>query len=379
MAHFNDWQSALGPWFLRAEHHDDPWLAGARSVFTIHNLAYQGMFDKAFMDVLGLPWSIFRMDRGVEFHDKLNFMKAGLSFADALTTVSPNYAREILTVDGGYGLDTVLRSRSGDLYGILNGIDDREWNPAHDPHLPFRYDRHDLRGKVRVKAALQAELGLPVKPHVPLVGLVGRLADQKGVDLLAAATPALLRSDAQFALLGSGQREFEQFFAWVGRERPDRFAARIGFDEGLAHRIEAGADAVPHAQPLRALRAEPDVQPALRDAAGGPGGGRPGRHGRGLRRLEAGNRLPLRAARPGGADRGDATRPRRLARRARLAGHPGARHGHRLLLGQERRTLRGALPGAGRGVARTPTYPPRRLDGAGISLKKARSSARSAR
>jgi starch synthase len=242
VAHFNDWQSALGPWFLRAEHGDDPWLAGTRSVYTIHNLAYQGMFAKAFMDVIGLPWSIFRFDRGVEFHDQLNFMKAGLSFADALTTVSPNYAREILTVEGGYGLDTVLRSRSGDLFGILNGIDDREWDPARDPHLPVHYDRRDLRGKIRVKAALQAELGLPVKPHVPLVGLVGRLADQKGIDLMAAATPALLRSDAQFALLGSGQREFEEFFAWVGRERPDRFAARIGFDEGLAHRIEAGSD-----------------------------------------------------------------------------------------------------------------------------------------
>jgi starch synthase len=242
VAHFNDWQTALGPWLLRGEHGGDPWLAGTRSVFTVHNLAYQGMFDKAFMDAIGLPWSIFRLDGGVEFHDQLNFMKAGLSFADALTTVSPNYAREILTVDGGYGLDTVLRSRSGDLFGILNGIDEREWDPAHDPHLPARYGRHDLRGKARVKAALQAELGLPVKPHVPLVGLVGRLADQKGVDLLAAATPALLRSDAQFALLGSGQKEFEDFFAWVGRERADRFAARIGFDEGLAHRIEAGAD-----------------------------------------------------------------------------------------------------------------------------------------
>jgi starch synthase len=200
------------------------------------------MFSKSFMEVVGLPWEIFRLERGVEFHDQLNFMKAGLSFADALTTVSPNYAREILTVEGGYGLDTVLRSRSGDLFGILNGIDDREWDPARDPHLPFHYDRRDLRGKVRVKAALQAELGLPVKPHVPLIGLVGRLADQKGIDLMAAATPALLRSDAQFVLLGSGQREFEEFFAWVGRERPDRFAARIGFDEGLAHRIEAGCD-----------------------------------------------------------------------------------------------------------------------------------------
>ncbi|HET8723439.1 MAG TPA: glycogen synthase GlgA [Anaeromyxobacteraceae bacterium] len=240
--HFNDWQSALGPWFLRAEHASDPWLAGARSVFTIHNLAYQGMFGKEWMDELGLPWSIFRADQGVEFHDQLNFMKGGLAFADALTTVSPHYAHEILTVEGGYGLDTVLRRRSGDLFGILNGIDVREWDPSRDPHLPAHFDRADLRGKVRVKAALQAELGLPVKPHLPLIGMVGRLADQKGVDLVARAMPALLRTDAQFALLGSGQAEFEDFFRWVGREHPGRFAARIGFDEGLAHRIEAGAD-----------------------------------------------------------------------------------------------------------------------------------------
>jgi len=242
VVHLNDWQTALGTWFLRAEHGNDPWLAGARSVFTIHNLAYQGMFPKEVMDAVGLPWSIFRFERGVEFHDKLNFMKAGLSFADALTTVSPNYAREILSVEGGYGLDTVLRDRSADLFGILNGIDDREWDPSSDPHLSAHYDRRDLRGKARGKAALQAEMGLPVKAHVPLIGLVGRLADQKGVDLVASAMPALLRADVQFALLGSGQREYEDFFAWIARERPDRFAARIGFDEGLAHRIEAGAD-----------------------------------------------------------------------------------------------------------------------------------------
>ena len=242
IVHLNDWQTALGAFFLRAEHAGDPWLAGARSVFTVHNLAYQGMFPKEQMDVLGLPWSVFRFDQGVEFHDQLNFMKAGLTFADALTTVSPNYAHEILSVEGGYGLDTVLRRRSADLYGILNGIDEREWDPARDPHLPAHYDRRDLRGKARVKAALQAEVGLPVKPHVPLVGLVGRLAHQKGVDLVAAAMPALLRGDVQLVLLGSGERHFEEFFAGVARGAADRFAARIGFDEGLAHRIEAGAD-----------------------------------------------------------------------------------------------------------------------------------------
>jgi starch synthase len=242
VVHLNDWQSALGAWFLRAEHAGDPWLSGARSVFTVHNLAYQGMYPKAWMDELGLPWSIFRFDEGVEFHDQLNFMKAGLVFADALTTVSPNYAREILTVEGGYGLDTVLRRRADDLHGILNGIDEWEWDPARDPHLPAHFDRRDLRGKARVKAALQAELGLPVKPHVPLVGMVGRLAHQKGVDLVARAMPALLRGDAQLALVGSGDRGYEDFFRDLSRARPDRVAAHVGFDEGVAHRIEAGAD-----------------------------------------------------------------------------------------------------------------------------------------
>jgi len=242
IVHLNDWQTALGAWFLRGEHGDDPWLAGARSVFTIHNLAYQGMFPKGVMDEIGLPWSIFRFDQGVEFHDQVNFMKAGLTFSDALTTVSPTYAREILTVEGGYGLDSVLRSRQPDLFGILNGIDVDEWNPASDPHLAARFDRRDLRGKARGKAALQRELGLPVKPQVPLVGLVGRLADQKGSDLVVAALPSLLGMEAQFALLGSGEPQYEEAFASASRERPDRFAARLGFDEGLAHRIEAGAD-----------------------------------------------------------------------------------------------------------------------------------------
>jgi starch synthase len=242
VVHLNDWQTALAAWFLRGEHGQDPWLAGTRSVFTIHNLAYQGMFPKSAMDDVGLPWSIFHAQGGVEFHDQLNLMKAGLSFADALTTVSPTYAHEILTVEGGYGLDSVLRARAHDLFGILNGIDAREWDPARDPHLPAHFHLGDLRGKARCKAALQREMGLPVKPHVPLVGLVGRLADQKGVDLVVAALPALLALDAQFALVGSGERDWEEAFSWAARTNPERLAARIGFDEGLAHRIEAGAD-----------------------------------------------------------------------------------------------------------------------------------------
>jgi len=242
VVHLNDWQAALAAWMLRGEHGTDPFLAGARSVFTIHNLAYQGIFPKGWMPELGLPWEIFRFDRGVEFHDQLNVMKAGLVFADALTTVSPTYAREILTVEGGYGLDTVLRRREADLQGILNGIDVREWDPATDPNLPSHFRRGDLRGKARVKRALQRELGLPEDAAVPLLAFVGRLAPQKGVDLLEGALPALLDGGAQLALLGSGDPGPEARLAAASRERPDRLAVRLGFDEGLAHRIEAGAD-----------------------------------------------------------------------------------------------------------------------------------------
>jgi starch synthase len=241
IVHANDWQAGLCPWLLRHEHAQDPALSGARSVFTIHNLAYQGVFPKQVVPSLGLPWDTFQVD-AMEFHDQLSFMKAGLSFADALTTVSPTYAREILTPEGGHGLDAVLRHRRADLHGILNGIDVAEWDPARDPHLPAHYSARDLGGKAACKAGLQRELGLPIRPDLPLVGMVTRLADQKGIDLVVTTLDDLLGREVQLAVLGSGSRAYEEAFARVARERPDRVAARIGFDEGLAHRIEAGAD-----------------------------------------------------------------------------------------------------------------------------------------
>jgi starch synthase len=242
VVHLHDWPTALGGWLVRHEHAHEAWVRRARTVFTIHNLAYQGVFPKEQMPSIGLPWEVFRFE-AMEFYDQLNFMKAGLVFSDAITTVSPNYAREILTPDGGAQLDALLRHRSRDLTGIVNGIDDVAWDPAKDPHLPARYSRQDLSGKAACKAALQRELGLPVRRDVPLVAMVGRLAEQKGIDLVAAALPDILAMDVQIALLGSGQRELELLFARAARERPDRLAACIGFDEGLAHRIEAGGDA----------------------------------------------------------------------------------------------------------------------------------------
>jgi starch synthase len=241
IVHLNDWQTALAAWMLRREHAEDPALASVRTVFTIHNLAYQGVYPKDVLPVLGLPWDVFRYE-AMEFHDQLNFMKAGLVFADALTTVSPTYASEILTPEHGQGLDALLRQRAADLHGILNGIDVAAWDPERDPHLPAHYSARDLSGKARNKAALQGELGLPVRPDVPLVGIVGRLVDQKGFDLVAASLSDILGRDLQLAVLGTGEAAYEEAFRRAARERPGRMAARIGFDEGLAHRIEAGAD-----------------------------------------------------------------------------------------------------------------------------------------
>jgi starch synthase len=240
VVHLHDWQTALGGWLLRHEHGHEAWSGRARTVYTIHNLAYQGVFPKEQLPGVGLPWAVFRFE-AMEFYDQLNFMKAGIVFSDAIATVSPHYAREILTPEGGAQLDALLRHRAGQLTGILNGIDD-SWDPAADPHLPASFSRGDLAGKSRCKQALQLELGLPVRKDVPLVAMVGRLVEQKGVDLVAGALHEILGSDLQLALLGSGRRDYEDLFQRAARERPERIAVRTGFDEGLAHRIEAGAD-----------------------------------------------------------------------------------------------------------------------------------------
>jgi len=242
IVHANDWQTGLVPFLLRHEHAKDPALAAARTVFTVHNLAYQGVFPKEVVPHLGLPWDVFRHE-AMEFFDQLSFMKAGLTFADALTTVSPTFAREILTPEGGFALDAVLRQRRADLHGILNGIDVTQWDPATDPHLPAHYSARSLAGKARCKAAVQRELGLPVRADLPLLVMVSRLAEQKGLDLVVASLADLLARDVQLAVLGSGDRRFEEALAGASRDRPDRMAARIGFDEGLAHRMEAGGDA----------------------------------------------------------------------------------------------------------------------------------------
>jgi starch synthase len=235
VVHCNDWQTGLIPALLSLN------APRPAMVFTVHNLAYQGLFPPEQLQQLGLPTALWGMD-GLEFYGQLSFMKGGLMYADMINTVSPTYADEIRTPAYGYRLDGLLRHRADRLTGILNGADYNEWDPACDGHLPHHYSRDDLRGKAADKAALQKELGLTRDPRLPLIGSVGRLAEQKGVDLLLAVLGNLLEQPVQVAILGSGDKAFEQALIELARHFPQRCHVRIGFSETLAHRIEAGAD-----------------------------------------------------------------------------------------------------------------------------------------
>ncbi len=241
VVHLNDWQTGLAALALVSGFQRTA-LGRARSVFTIHNLAYQGNYSWAEVEALGIPWSRYTAE-GVEFYGKLSFMKAGLSYADAITTVSPTYAREIQTPEGGVGFDGVLRAKKEKLHGILNGVDVREWNPATDVLLPARYTTEDLSGRAKCKEALLGAFGLErPKPGKPLFGFVGRMVEQKGVDLLLGALPSLLEHGAAAVVLGTGESRFENAWRGLSHRFPKRLGGRIGFDNALAHLIEAGSD-----------------------------------------------------------------------------------------------------------------------------------------
>jgi starch synthase len=240
IVHANDWQTALAPVYVNTVEWAQP-LHAAASLYTIHNLAYQGVSDRGALFLTGLGPE-HENSSEFEHFGTLNLTKAALAHATLLTTVSPTYAREIQTPAHGYGLDGVLRGRAGDLFGIVNGIDREEWNPAADPHLPAPFDAGDLRGKEVCKAELQKEAGLPVRPEVPLLGLVARLVPQKGIDVLAHALDRILDLDLQLILLGTGDPEAESYFAEASDERGDRFCAWLQFHDARAHRIEAGCD-----------------------------------------------------------------------------------------------------------------------------------------
>jgi len=237
IVHAHDWQGGLAPVYGRR-------LRGARSVFTIHNLAYQGVFDKSWVPRLGLGWTDFTIS-GFEFFDRLSFMKAGINFADAITTVSPTYAEEIQRPEYGYGFDGIIRARRGALAGILNGIDHDEWNPAADPHLPAPFDAEHLDGKAQSKRALLEAFGFPTSDALlarPVVGMVSRMVDQKGLDLIASVAGDLPSLDATFVIAGTGEPRYQDMWTRLSRWRPDRVQVFVGFDERRAHLVEGGAD-----------------------------------------------------------------------------------------------------------------------------------------
>ena len=236
IVHCNDWHTGLAPAYLHFAE-----AAKVRSVFTIHNIAFQGLFPRAALEQLALPAQAYAMD-GVEYHGQLSFMKAGIQYADAVTTVSPTHAREIQGEDLGFGLGGLLRHRAPQLSGILNGLDTELWNPATDAHLVQRYDSATLEAKAANKVALQQRLKLAVNDAMPLLGVVSRLTSQKGLDLLIAAAREVMNLPAQLAVLGSGEQALERQFSALARTHRDHCAAVIGFDEALAHLIEAGAD-----------------------------------------------------------------------------------------------------------------------------------------
>ncbi len=245
--HLHDWQTGLAGVYLHEiyQPHGKPDLRGryasVRNVFTIHNLAYQGMFWHLDMPMLGLPWGLYTMER-LEFHGKINFMKAGIIEADRISTVSPTYAKEIQTTLLGCGLHGVLMQRNRHLTGIVNGIDERVWDPSLDPHLAARYDGANITGKARCKAALQQHFKLDVNPGTPLLACVSRLAAQKGFDLIESIAPSFLRRGVQLAILGDGDKVYRAMLLKLRDEFPHQVGVHLGYDEVLAHRIEAGAD-----------------------------------------------------------------------------------------------------------------------------------------
>ena len=239
--HCHDWQTALAPVFLRTDVARYPGLADVRTVLTIHNIGYQGLFWHFDWHLLNIDWRYFTAE-WLEFYGKINYLKGGIVCADAITTVSPTYAQEIQTPELGYGLEGVLVARRTALTGILNGVDYSEWSPDRDRLIVAPFSADQLGGKATCKADLQAAVGLPVDAKVPLIGIVSRLADQKGFDLLAEIAPQLLRKRVQLVILGSGDLHHQELLLQLARQHKKRLAVRIAFDNTLAHKIEAGCD-----------------------------------------------------------------------------------------------------------------------------------------
>ncbi|MDT8320166.1 MAG: glycogen/starch synthase [Xanthomonadales bacterium] len=241
--HCHDWHCALIPLYLKTLYAWDRLFRNTRSVLTLHNIGYQGVFGAAALADAGLADSAALVDQDDLLHDRLNFLKTGIVHADLLTTVSPTYAREILSPEYGMGLEQALRARSDSLVGILNGVDYGEWNPEHDPLIHHPYSARKLSGKEKNKQALAAEMGLEYQHDRPLIGMITRLTYQKGIDLVQQVLPEVLdEREFSVAVLGSGEPQHEEFLHWLQAERPGRVSFHPGYNNALAHRIEAGSD-----------------------------------------------------------------------------------------------------------------------------------------
>jgi starch synthase len=238
--HSHDWQTALAPVFLRTQPLRYPEIASAKTVLTVHNIAFQGNFWQPDWHLLNLDEYLFS-SAYLEFYQDFSLLKGGLIFADKITTVSPTYAAEIMR-EQGFGLEGVLQQRANDLFGILNGVDYNQWNPAVDPLIAQEYNEDNLEGKRLCKDSLQRAMGLPIEPDVPLFGIISRLTSQKGMDLIEKVFTALIERDVQFVILGTGESRYEEFFSRAAAQFSGKVGVSIGFDEPLAHQIEAGAD-----------------------------------------------------------------------------------------------------------------------------------------
>ncbi len=238
--HCNDWQSGLVPLYIKAHHKDDPLFNNVKVLFTIHNMAYQGLFIKDVVPYLDISWDLFNQ-AGVEFWDKLSFMKAGIVFSDAISTVSKGYSKEILISEFGCGLDGLLKSREKDLYGIVNGVDYSVWNPAVDQFIAKKFNEKDLKGKIECKKDLAKSFEIKYNANRPIIAMITRLAEQKGIDLVVNIMKDILK-DSDFVILGFGDEKYNNIFKDLAKKYKGKVGVSIKFDNALSHKMEAGAD-----------------------------------------------------------------------------------------------------------------------------------------
>jgi len=239
--HCNDWQTALVPLYVKLFHKEDKLFSETKVVFTVHNLSYQGLFEKDVMSGIDLPRELFT-PKQLEFYGRLNFMKGGLIYSDIITTVSEGYKREILTQEFGCGLDDLLRTRKKDIYGVVNGVDYSVWNPAEDEFIVKKYTKDDLSGKIECKKDLLKEFGIEYDSKRPVIGMITRLAEQKGIDLVAEKMEDIIKLGIDFVILGFGNQKYNNIFKELSKKYKSNLGIRIAFDNALAHRIEAGCD-----------------------------------------------------------------------------------------------------------------------------------------